>query len=501
MLLLTWLSVRYWVMFKASIPPGDHAVHLGLTIGLGPFVVIGEVDAAHGCGDGSVHLGWSAVICECCRYKTVYPCGGAIVCQRCCYEAVDLSSGAEGCQCCCDSSVSLGCGLVGQQRRGDGSCDCSIGFGNAVSVARQRQCEVIILCADAQRCCDVQIADLIRPNQPVPGNFSGPSLRVDQVGAAAGGQGGQLREDGVNGALQRGLCSCEVAGAREGPGRLQGQDLGVVTVEAGVPQREGGVQDRLRGMRQQCRGDRRCDLGRRLVTSSLQSRDGRVGCGYLGISDGQERVHARGVCVGQQCSSNFLINIGRRGFQVHRSSQVSGAGPVQERRGNFLVHVGPRLLGCEVQGQLIGDGAQGVVRGNAGQSGVVGARDRRVHGRRVAEGLELGVHAGRRALGRHLELQRVQRGLVRLAGQACCEAGAQGREAGLISCYAAFGGGQVSGQSVGSEIGRGGQGCHLGLQRSKGCGIRAYVGGIGCGGFQRRVLSQNSGDLSRRDAL
>ena len=103
---------------------------------------------------------------------------------------------------------------------------------------------------------------------------------LDQVGTAARCQGGQLREDGIDGALQRGLCGREVAGAREGPRRLQGQYLGVVTVEAGVPQREGGVQDRLRGVRQQCRCDRRCDLGRRLITGSLQSRDGRIGCGY-----------------------------------------------------------------------------------------------------------------------------------------------------------------------------------------------------------------------------
>ena len=74
-----------------------------------------------------------------------------------------------------------------------------------------------------------------------------------------------------------------------------------------------------------------------------------------------------------------------------------------------------------------------------------------------------------------------------------------GREAGLIRCYAAFGGGQVGGQSVGREVGRSGQRCHLRLQGSKGCGIRAYVGGVGGGGFQRRVLRQN--DLPCRDPL
>ena len=112
--------------------------------------------------------------------------GGAIVSERGCYEAVDLSSGAEGGQCCSYGSVSLGCRFVGHQGCCDGCRDRRVG----VSVARQRQCEVIILCADAQRCGDVQIADLIRAHQPIPGDFSGPGLRVDQVGAAACCQGG-----------------------------------------------------------------------------------------------------------------------------------------------------------------------------------------------------------------------------------------------------------------------------------------------------------------------
>ena len=91
----------------------------------------------------------------------------------------------------------------------------------------------------------MQIADLVRPDQPIPGDFSGPGLRVDQISATAHCQ--RLIARGA-------LCSRKVAGAREGPDRLQGQDLGVITVEAGVPQRE-GVQDRLRGVRQQCRSD------------------------------------------------------------------------------------------------------------------------------------------------------------------------------------------------------------------------------------------------------
>ena len=107
--------------------PGDHAVHLGLAIGLRPFVVIGEVDASHRRGYETINLSRGAVIGQRCRYEAVDPSGGAVVCERCCYEAVDLCCGAEGCQCRCYGSISLGSGLVGQQGCGDGSSDCSIG--------------------------------------------------------------------------------------------------------------------------------------------------------------------------------------------------------------------------------------------------------------------------------------------------------------------------------------------------------------------------------------
>ena len=61
-------------------------------------------------------------------------------------------------------------------------------------------------------------------------------------------------------------------------------------------------------------------------------------------------------------------------FSNSPQQSSSGAGPVQERRGNFLVHVGLRLLGCKVQGQLIGDSAQSIIRGHTGQGGIVSAR-------------------------------------------------------------------------------------------------------------------------------
>ena len=53
--------------------PGDHAVNLGLAIGLSPIVVIGEVDASHCCGYEAVHLSCGAVVSQLGRYEAVYP--------------------------------------------------------------------------------------------------------------------------------------------------------------------------------------------------------------------------------------------------------------------------------------------------------------------------------------------------------------------------------------------------------------------------------------------
>ena len=170
--------------------PGDHAVHLGLAIGLRPLVVIREVDASHRRGYEAVHLSCGAVVGQRGRYEAVDPCGGTVVSQRGCYEPVDFCCGAEGHQCRSYGSISLGRSLVEQQGGSDGSCDRCICLGNAVSVAGQGQREIVILHADAQRCCGVQIADLVCPNQPIPGNFPKPGLRVDQIGSAACCQGG-----------------------------------------------------------------------------------------------------------------------------------------------------------------------------------------------------------------------------------------------------------------------------------------------------------------------
>ena len=118
-----------------------------------------------------------------------------------------------------------------------------------------------------------------------------------------------------------------------------------------------------------------------------------------------------------------MINVCRRGLQVDRRRQVGGAGPVQERRGDFLIHVGPRLLGREVQSQLVRDGPQGVAAAHGGQGDIVGGGDRAVHGSGVAVARQLGVHGGGGGLGVHLQLEGLQARLVGLPRQVRGEAG------------------------------------------------------------------------------
>ena len=70
----------------------------------------------------------------------------------------------------------------------------------------------------------------------------------------------------------------------------------------------------------------------------------------------------RDLChIREQGPAHPLIDVCRGGLQVDRRRQVGGAGSVQKRRGNLLIHVGPRLLGGEIQSQLVGDRSKGVV--------------------------------------------------------------------------------------------------------------------------------------------
>ena len=85
---------------------------------------------------------------------------------------------------------------------------------------------------------------------------------------------------------------------------------------------------------------------------------------------------------------------------------------------------------------------------------------------------ELEVHRGGRALAIDLDLEGVQGRLVGLGGEAHGQARVHGRE-GALGC------GEVRGQGVGGEVGRGREGGHLALQRRDGGGVGADVGGVG----------------------
>ena len=59
---------------------------------------------------------------------------------------------------------------------------------------------------DAQGACGVQVSNLVGAGQQVPGHVAQPGGGVDQVGGAA--EGGDLRQDPVDGGLQGELQRC-----------------------------------------------------------------------------------------------------------------------------------------------------------------------------------------------------------------------------------------------------------------------------------------------------
>ena len=85
---------------------------------------------------------------------------------------------------------------------------------------REAQGPVVVGELDAQGARGVQVADLIGAGQQVPGHVADPGGGVDQVGGAA--QGGDLRQDAVDGGLQGDLQVAEVPCRGEGPGVLEG---------------------------------------------------------------------------------------------------------------------------------------------------------------------------------------------------------------------------------------------------------------------------------------
>ena len=93
-----------------------------------------------------------------------------------------------------------------------------------------------------------------------------PGVGIDQIGGTA--KGGDLRQDGIDGCLQR----RDLAGQGEGPGALQRQDVGVVAVQPAVSER--GVEGRLLHVGQQSRGHSLVHVGGGLPAAT--SMDGQL---------------------------------------------------------------------------------------------------------------------------------------------------------------------------------------------------------------------------------
>ena len=127
---------------------------------------------------------------------------------------------------------------------GEGRGDGVVGLLGRVRIAAEAQRPIVVGQGDAQGARGVEVADLVRAGQQVPGHVADPSGGVDQVGGAA--EGGDLCEDPVGGRLQGELQRVEVPCRGEGPGVLEGQYLRVVPVEAGVLEGLSGLVGRLR---------------------------------------------------------------------------------------------------------------------------------------------------------------------------------------------------------------------------------------------------------------
>ena len=103
---------------------------------------------------------------------------------------------------------------------GEGRGDGVIRSLGAVRIAAEAQGPVVVGELDAQGARCVEVADLVGAGQQVPGHVADPSGGVDQIGGAS--EGGDLRQDPVDGGLQGDLEVAEVSCRGEGPGVLEG---------------------------------------------------------------------------------------------------------------------------------------------------------------------------------------------------------------------------------------------------------------------------------------
>ena len=98
---------------------------------------------------------------------------------------------------------------------GEGRGDGVVGSLGAVRIAAEAQRPVVVGELDAQRARGVEVSNLVGAGQQVPGHVAQPGGGVDQVGGAS--EGGDLRQDAVDGGLQGELQRVEVPCRGEGP--------------------------------------------------------------------------------------------------------------------------------------------------------------------------------------------------------------------------------------------------------------------------------------------
>ena len=157
-------------------------------------LVLGDVQGVDGVRDGRVHLS-----------------GAAVGSQGIGDGGAHLDRGAVGGQ--SGQDLVADPDLAGQRRQQ------GVGLPAIVGIAGKGQGPVIIGQGDAERSHGVKVSDLICSDQQVPGDLALPGGGVDKIGGAS--QGGDLRQNPVDGGLQRDLQCRQLRPRGKRPGVLQ----------------------------------------------------------------------------------------------------------------------------------------------------------------------------------------------------------------------------------------------------------------------------------------
>ena len=136
--------------------------------------------------------------------QRIYLRRGVVGQQRCCDGAGRLRVLRWPCAVVSQQRVYLSRGVVGQQ----GCCYGSVSARRGVAVCRDAQRVVAVGQRSRERSHEVQVANDVASAKELPSREARPGRRVNNS-AAGKLQGGELREDCVEGALERGLAGGE----------------------------------------------------------------------------------------------------------------------------------------------------------------------------------------------------------------------------------------------------------------------------------------------------